>query len=219
MKYWHNYPLASKKDESLLCLPNASVFRGDTTANWIYLPEDMNLHSADYAIMPRSMVDNSNIADQIAKTFVHPIPYVLVRHNGKYLTYDRGGTEKLLDNKVSVGFGGHVEAKKLGQPVMDLIMYAMRRELEEEIGIAFEHSNKLEILFGIRSDADVVSTRHLGLVAVVDLTNQQMAKIALDEKEIFNPRWLTITDLIQVHNLENWSQIVVGILHKRHGAE
>ena len=161
----------------------------------------------------------------IGTMFPQLLPYMLIRSNNQFLTYNRKGTEQRLHGLISIGVGGHIdihdvhfkfeEASKYKDPELDIvntIQLAAERELVEEIGlhtrqpIAFDHC--------IMSFNNEVGQVHLGLLAIIDLDHLGISREALEiSDEILNPRWLSIEQLRDsIDECEDWSQIAINWL-------
>lgn len=84
-----------------------------------------------------------DIAEMPQCEYVHVIPYVKVisipdgdSHDKFFIAYERGKeSERRLDGKISIGWGGHVEESDyhLGLNLIELINDSANRELKEEI--------------------------------------------------------------------------------------
>jgi len=143
------------------------------------------------------------------------IPYVLLRHNGKFLHYVRGkaGGEARLHAKGSMGIGGHinpVDAREdnLG---MDTYMAGVEREIDEELNIEGGYSQKVVAI--LNDDSNEVGKVHLGVVHVFDLETD---KVSSAEDAIADLKFSSVEELQNEikPNLESWSQFCAEILHE-----
>lgn len=161
--------------------------------------------------------------------FVQPIPYIVIRDGDRVLAYERGqkGGDARLFSKVSIGFGGHVDASDAvitGDGVIDLratMVAACVRELEEELGIDLTHLSDEERAAlcnwagVISSDANEVDMVHIGLVNIIDANRLPGLDIAKFEDVIEKGRWALadglFTDAAAGNvELESWTSLVLS---------
>jgi predicted NUDIX family phosphoesterase len=147
------------------------------------------------------------------REFKQLIPYCVLTHKGKILTYSRGGSggEKRLTSKLSIGFGGHINPVDATGGIHDLETYqnAVIRELDEELTFG-----KRTILAGsaglINDDSNPVGEVHLGVVEILDLEHKEVTP---NEDAIASPEFLSIEELrAQIERLETWSQIALDFV-------
>ncbi|MFC1549319.1 NUDIX domain-containing protein [Nitrospirota bacterium] len=134
-----------------------------------------------------------------------PIPYVAVRHGKSYLVLRRtkNQSEKRLHDKLSLGIGGHINPGEDGGEE-DIIMNAMRRELEEEVHI--HRPSGLKFAGFINDESNSVSRVHLGLLFVMSTEDEGFE---VREKDMMTAEWVQ-RDTLKDHyeGFETWSQIV-----------
>ncbi len=147
------------------------------------------------------------------------LPYIVIRApDGTYFTYNRpsGGTEKRLHGNDSIGLGGHVDTPPAkGVSIGRHLGLEAQRELDEEVGLVIpDLPEKIEKMFmeGYYSLINVTDTPvdsvHLGIVFVIDIDDKkQLTRI--EESEVGNPRWSTITELTELKSPETWTRIVI----------
>lgn len=140
------------------------------------------------------------------------IPYSLLHHEGKFLSYQRGGKsgEKRLAAKRSVGIGGHINPIDQSHDGLMETMYfnSIERELAEELVVRGEHSQKVIGL--INDDSNEVGQVHLGVVHLFELSDPEVQS---NEDAIQDLRWMTLQELSGAREqLETWSQICVDHL-------
>lgn len=188
------------------------------------------LNQHNYALLPRSFVDNkSDTAIDLGVMFPQILGYLqIVNPDGRILAYQRKGKEKGLLGKWSIGVGGHVSQEDfidyasemmIDYPdVGELIHAGAIRELEEELGIqvgcideladydSFEEAvNKI-----LASFADKTSTVHVGIPLEVRLPEHIAETISLDPSEFLNYQWLTPTELKSGdREWETWSKLLI----------
>jgi predicted NUDIX family phosphoesterase len=151
------------------------------------------------------------------------IPYVCLMHDGKIAAYTRTakGGESRLHGKLSCGFGGHVDLADIefdaDNSVVDLtrtVKRAATREMFEEIDLGFEvKESDIEILeqkiVSSESDVDAV---HIGLVAIINVTSEQ---ITSKEDQLNIVGFLTAAEILEYPEIENWTRGLVEFLSKR----
>ncbi len=154
--------------------------------------------------MPRSEAETSTEYKQI-------IPYMVLYNSETELiaSYVRkGGGEARLEDKVSVGFGGHVEWLKdrhTDDPTEPWLAFrrGMHREREEEIGKVIGPVR--EELWGLlNTNESPVDDVHLGVVYLYDMADAGM--IGGKEAEI---KWAVPEFLLDSGDLELWSRLCV----------
>lgn len=140
------------------------------------------------------------------------IPYVIISHNGKYLSYVRGkraGESRLVGNR-SIGIGGHIN------PVDDMPLFntdfcqtylaAVEREVAEELTIETGFSNHIVAL--INDESNEVGRVHLGIVHYWILDNPTVVR---REQMITQMAFMATAELQQLTDtLETWSQLCLG---------
>ena len=159
--------------------------------------------------MPRSQAEKDPSYKQL-------IPYVIMAHEGTYLTYVRGkraGETRLVGNR-SIGIGGHIN------PVDDLPLFnadfyetyvaAVAREVEEEVCVAAGHSDRIVAL--LNDDSNEVGQVHLGIVHCWTL---EAPKVTRREQMITQLSFMSPAELHELRDsLETWSQLCLDGLEK-----
>lgn len=113
--------------------------------------------------------------------------YGLVVQGKKFFLYQRGKTtaykEERLRSKVSAGVGGHIEPFDAG--FIDSLVREIGEELKfSENGIEIPVSEifpKIQIIGLIKDEKDEVGKVHLGLVCLIELTDDVQVAIKSDE--------------------------------------
>ena len=148
-------------------------------------------------------------------SFKQLIPYVIMSHNGKYLTYVRGtrAGETRLVAKRSIGIGGHIN------PADDMPLFnvnnanfyetyldAVRREIAEEVKVETSHTDITVAL--LNDESNEVGSVHLGIVHYWDLAEP---KVSRKEQMITQMAFMTPAQLQQVRDtMETWSNLCLG---------
>jgi predicted NUDIX family phosphoesterase len=151
--------------------------------------------------MPRPKAEND-------PSFKQLIPYVLLSHQGRILSYVRGkraGETRLVGNR-SIGIGGHIN------PVDDMSLFgdfyetylnAVKREVEEEIHVNTAYQDRIIAL--INDDSNAVGSVHLGVVHLWTLDSDNIEK---REQMITQMSFMTLDELAAVRDtMETWSQL------------
>lgn len=148
--------------------------------------------------------------------FKQIIPYVLVTHAGRYLTYVRGkraGEQRLVGHR-SIGIGGHVnpadDLPLLASDYRDAYGTAVAREVAEEVVIETGHTDRIVGL--LNDDSTEVGRVHLGIVHYWELESDQVRR---REQVITQFSFMTPAELREVReNLESWSQFCLDHIER-----
>ena len=151
--------------------------------------------------MPRSQVEQDPSYKQL-------IPYVIMTHDGKYLSYVRGkrAGETRLVAKRSVGIGGHInpidaEYGPLFAYMYDNYLTAVQREVAEEVAVEATHKDRIVAL--LNDESNEVGSVHLGIVHYWAL---DAPKVNKREQMITQMAFMTSAELLEVKDtLETWS--------------
>jgi predicted NUDIX family phosphoesterase len=156
-------------------------------------------------------------------TILQLIPYIIcVNKKGEVLRYQRkGGGEKRLEGKLSIGIGGHVNIEDLhgenDKPAWETVRAGATREVVEELGLgqSFVHENlrPLGTLYAPSDDGGkkgrvgpAVGEVHLGIIYMLEITD---ASLMVDEGMI-DPQFIDISSAQENYNkFEAWSQLVL----------
>lgn len=155
------------------------------------------------AVINKNCVFVDRLYAEYERSYRQIIPYaVLVNDVYCYLT-KRLPTQKeaRLHGMYSIGIGGHVDLREKGSE--NKIVDGLRRELQEEVGIANVNVGRcIGVVNDVSSD---VGNYHIGLLYVVHPTWD----ITIIEKEKMIGWWATEKEINKyVQLLEPWSQIV-----------
>jgi predicted NUDIX family phosphoesterase len=136
------------------------------------------------------------------------IPYVVVRHAGRYLLMRRTNkqTESRLHGKYSLGIGGHINDLETLGSEQNIIHAGLERELDEEVHVMGRRES-LTLRGIISDDSTPVGQVHLGLVFVMETDSPDFT---VREAELMTAEWAAPEFLREVQErMETWSQIVV----------
>ena len=153
--------------------------------------------------MARSLAESDPNFKQI-------IPYAIFTHEGRILSYVRGGKggEKRLASKRSIGIGGHMNDTDAAGQSFDLAAYhrALQREIGEELRINSPYKQRAVAL--LNDDSTDVGRVHMGVVHVFECA---LDDIDCGEAAITDLAFLERDVLLANHdNLETWSQICMN---------
>jgi predicted NUDIX family phosphoesterase len=145
------------------------------------------------------------------------IPYVIMMHANKYLTYVRGkraGEARLVGNR-SIGIGGHVNPgdcrnSSPNENLRKAYLAAVEREVAEEVYVEAAHSDHVVAL--LNDDSNEVGRVHLGIVHLWVLDSPAVSR---REQMITQMEFLGIDELLALREtMETWSQLCVDGLEK-----
>jgi predicted NUDIX family phosphoesterase len=144
------------------------------------------------------------------------IPYVIMAHNGKYLSYVRGkrAGETRLVAKRSIGIGGHINPRDdmplFNNNFYDAYLTAVEREVAEEVSVETTHTDRVVAL--LNDESNEVGSVHLGIVHYWLL---DAPKVSRREQMITQMSFMTPAELHQVRDtMETWSQLCLEGLGK-----
>lgn len=169
------------------------------------------LHNAGLWIGPREDLEKLPVYRQI-------IPYVVLRHNGKIVYYQRtpAGGEGRLHGKVSIGFGGHIDLfdlRFIDASTVDLtstLEIATDREVLEEVGNDFNVVSK-KVLGLLVDNSNDVGRVHIGVAMVWDLDRAPCNRSPEDEIANVGAAPLEILRSASVMGYyEEWSRILLS---------
>ncbi len=157
--------------------------------------------------MPRSRAE----ADPAYKQL---IPYVIMTHGGKYLSYIRGrrAGETRLVGRRSIGIGGHInpvdEMPLFDMDFGDAYFTAVKREVAEEVSVEADYEDRVVAL--LNDDSTEVGQVHLGIVHHWTL---QSAEVTKREQMITQMAFMSPAELQAVRDsLETWSRLCLDHL-------
>lgn len=224
--------MASKKHPQFVLAVSSYFFRGESYNHHglTLLPGGIQSFFDEIqdqtVIAERDMLENSLAYRQL-------IPYLILRQRDehgvlRYLCYRRTDKvgENQLANKVSVGFGGHIDFADIrhSNSVVDLfstVIYTSAREFAEELKILDvndpDNINELPIIkfsdFILLDDSEKVGLVHVGVVMFMDLPASAVFTCAEEELEMLPP--MTAAELLATLDgeentilpLEGWTKL------------
>ena len=192
--------------EQVLCVKREDIFPDGAWHGFV--SKDLDRHQAvireRYKFMARAAVENDPNFQQI-------IPYVVFRHDGRYLLTHRlrASSEKRLRKQYSLGVGGHINPGDLdaGDPILD----GLKREWREEV--VYDGRFEAELIGLLNDDSSPVSKVHLGVVFLVD---GDTPNITIRETDKLAGELLALEEMrIYYLGMESWSQMVYDRLTGR----
>lgn len=197
--------------EKVLCVPTQDVIESVGKFN---VPHDFAVgvlaHLEDVAThVQRDSGDGTGC--EFDESLQQLIPYIVVWDGGyNVLCYQRkGGGEKRLDAKLSIGFGGHVNDGD------ETFAAGVNRELNEEVyslrGYHLQPENCPFLLRGpigfIRETESAVGRVHAGVLYTAQPSGEETGPT---EAEVWS--WVDARILTGHPRLERWSQIALEML-------
>jgi predicted NUDIX family phosphoesterase len=194
----------SKHDEQILVVQRKHLFANK--AAWSGLKEvnfDSYLDIIDQKkeFLPRGRMEEDPTYKQI-------IPYLIFKHGDKYFLMQRNdnATEKRLQNKYSLGIGGHIREEDLTQ--RSLFDWA-QREFHEEV--SYEGKLLITPIGILNDDSNAVGQVHIGFVLLLEGEHPNISI----KSELKNGQLLTLADMKPFFTgMESWSQIVFEFISK-----
>lgn len=137
------------------------------------------------------------------------IPYMVIANADKVFYYVRpaGVSEGRLQNKLSIGVGGHIEIEDIDQ-ADSAIDIALRREVKEELGEDADITDIRPLGF-IYTDKSEVDRVHLGILFVGNLVDQNLNISAEEMGQNGFVSREEFTNMLRSNDYfpENWTQI------------
>lgn len=188
-----------------------SVFEQVGLFQGITFEVDRYLDAFFRAGVPRFMLRSKAETDP---SFKQLIPYVMIAHQGKMLSYVRGkraGETRLVGLR-SIGIGGHINPvdheSSINTDFRDAYRSAVEREVAEEINVDSTHRDSVVAL--LNDDSNEVGQVHLGIVHLWEL---EAPKVSKREQMITQMTFMTPAELQTARDtLETWSQLCLDNL-------
>ncbi|HOW73834.1 MAG TPA: hypothetical protein PKY77_24795 [Phycisphaerae bacterium] len=157
--------------------------------------------------MPRSLAERDPSYKQL-------IPYVILAHDGRYLSYVRGrraGETRLVGHR-SIGLGGHInpgdDLPLFAADLREAYLAAVEREVAEEVSVEARHTDQVVGL--LNDDSTEVGSVHLG---IVHLWTLNAALVTKREQMITQMAFLAPSELNALRgSMETWSALCLDHL-------
>ncbi|MED1920049.1 hypothetical protein [Bacillus velezensis] len=204
----------NKMDEIILAAPRSDVFQNEMLTFQGVNSEDERIVNIMAQIEARFFEIRRGDAEEDPR-FKQPIPYVVIRRDDEVFVYERlaGGGESRLHNKLSLGFGGHMNPMEGTASFTEVLKQNTDRELAEELYIREEDKQNIVTLGLINDDENDVGKVHIGILSALQLASA--AQVEVKEKDQIAGRWMKLSELKEENvyqRLEAWSQFVADIL-------
>ncbi|XBW79722.1 hypothetical protein ABRD05_14130 [Bacillus velezensis] len=204
----------NKMDEIILAAPRSDVFQNEILTFQGVNSEDERIVNIMAQIEAHFFEIRRGDAEEDPR-FKQPIPYVVIRRDDEVFVYERlaGGGESRLHNKLSLGFGGHMNPMEGAASFSEVLKQNTDRELAEELYIREEDKQNIVTLGLINDDENDVGKVHIGILSALQLASA--AQVEVKEKDQIAGRWMKLSELKEENvyqRLEAWSQFVADIL-------
>lgn len=204
----------NKMDEIILAAPRSDVFQNEMLTFQGVNSEDERIVNIMAQIEAHFFEIRRGDAEEDPR-FKQPIPYVVIRRDDEVFVYERlaGGGESRLHNKLSLGFGGHMNPMEGEASFSEVLKQNTDRELAEELYIREEDKQNIVTLGLINDDENDVGKVHIGILSALQLASA--AQVEVKEKDQIAGRWMKLSELKEENvyqRLEAWSQFVADIL-------
>nr|WGE01499.1 hypothetical protein P5644_09590 [Bacillus velezensis] len=204
----------NKMDEIILAAPRSDVFQNEMLTFQGVNSEDERIVNIMAQIEAHFFEIRRGDAEEDPR-FKQPIPYVVIRRDDEVFVYERlaGGGESRLHNKLSLGFGGHMNPMEGAVAFSEVLKQNTDRELAEELYIREEDKQNIVTLGLINDDENDVGKVHIGILSALQLASA--AQVEVKEKDQIAGRWMKLSELKEENvyqRLEAWSQFVADIL-------
>ncbi|ATY28365.1 hypothetical protein AB0857_00605 [Bacillus velezensis] len=204
----------NKMDEIILAAPRSDVFQNEMLTFQGVNSEDERIVNIMAQIEAHFFEIRRGDAEEDPR-FKQPIPYVVIRRDDEVFVYERlaGGGESRLHNKLSLGFGGHMNPVEGAASFSEVLKQNTNRELAEELYIREEDKQNIVTLGLINDDENDVGKVHIGILSALQLASA--AQVEVKEKDQIAGRWMKLSELKEENvyqRLEAWSQFVADIL-------
>lgn len=137
----------NKMDEIILAAPRSDVFQNEMLTFQGVNSEDERIIKIMAQIEAHFFEIRRGDAEEDPR-FKQPIPYVVIRRDDEVFVYERlaGGGESRLHNKLSLGFGGHMNPMEGAASFSEVLKQNTDRELAEELYIREEDKQNIVTL-------------------------------------------------------------------------
>jgi len=141
-------------------------------------------------------------------SFKQIIPYAIISNNESFYLFRRTSkqTEKRLQNKFSLGVGGHMNPDDSMESKEQYLIDELKRELYEEVkllnGCLIED---IEFIGFINDDTISVGSVHIGLLYNIHVSNKE---VYINETDKMTADWIDKPNLAEFYEgMETWTKI------------
>ena len=142
-------------------------------------------------------------------SFKQIIPYAIISHNESFYLFRRTSnqTEKRLQNKFSLGVGGHMNPNDSMSLKEHYFIDELKRELYEEVkllnGCLIED---IEFIGFINDDTIPVGRVHIGLLYNIHVSKKE---VYINETDKMTADWIEKSSLAEFYEgMETWTKII-----------
>lgn len=198
-------PIYASDEEHILVVPRTAIFASEPA--WagikkVDFDDYLKIIAQHQAFKPRSLMETDPHYKQI-------IPYLVYAYRDRYFLMQRSAqsTEKRLQNKYSLGIGGHIRQEDMHS---DSLFDWARREFHEEVD--YQGSFEIEPLGLLNDDSNDVGQVHVGFVFLLKGDSPEIRV----KSELKSGKLLTMNELkLYFTYMETWSQMVFEFLIDR----
>jgi len=187
-----------KLSELILVVKTSHLFPNDIWQGLKTTDIDWYKHIIDHRkeFLPRYLMEQDETYKQI-------IPYLVFTYDDKFFLMQRqsDASEKRLQNKYSLGIGGHIRQEDMEQ--QSIFSWA-KREFHEEID--YQGNLTIKSLGIVNDDSNAVGKVHLGLVLLLQGDSDKIAIKSELKSGTLVP--LSACTAI-VDTMESWSQLIL----------
>lgn len=187
------------KDEQVFIIPFSKTIHIKDKFTPIEKTTDIKIYDSLGKFIFRYDAEENNNFQQL-------IAYVVIRNKKDkdkfYVSKRIGCSEDRLLNKMSIGFGGHINPC---DKMPNIIVNSAYRELEEELDTKIDSELKL---IGYVRDILGKTNDHLGFVFMTEVDD-----CSIKEKDNLEGSWMTTKELEeQFFHFESWGQFIIDYL-------
>lgn len=188
----------------------------NTEVNTIQYIDISTITEDQYSYKDRAIVDDVNNVAEASLTpqiLGYAVIRVMTATDIWYMVYRRPdkGNETRLHGLNSMGFGGHVEPVDAAVNTLGTLKEALKREIEEEVGLVIDlpliHFSG--VIYDTSNDVGKV---HVGLVSIIDINLEELANVKPSEETGSIEMYNTESLFTNKEQFESWSQIIITAL-------
>jgi predicted NUDIX family phosphoesterase len=197
--------------ESIWVIPRTAMFGGRWPQGFIPAAA-LSLATLEQVVAEQGFATLRERAEATPE-WKQPIPYCAVLADAEVLCVERlpKQGEGRLHGKLSLGFGGHVDASDIDGSG-DLVQRALDRELAEELGLPPERARR-RFLGVINDDSSPVGVVHFGLAFAQWVADPKSVQVRESSKMRGAFRRLVDSDELwqDLQRFESWSRILLEV--------
>jgi len=141
-------------------------------------------------------------------SFKQIIPYAVITHKESFFLFKRtsGQTELRLQNKLSLGVGGHMNPGNSMEPKEQYLIDELKREFFEEVKLLNGcYIEDIEFIGFINDETIPVSRVHIGLLYNIHVSSKD---VYINETDKMTAAWIDKPNLAEFYEgMETWTKI------------